>query len=334
MWFLSHNRHGSNWVSSYTKAIFSLWFFWCAGCTQLPKFQTTSPHASNAVAVADADIPVPVFSNAQEDLRGKDNVLIASALDGRGLVEEVVPFEWKPLATSAGGRKIEGVTVGQGGYRTLILGSLAGDDPLAIKLTEELAEHIHANSIILGGIAVTVIRNTNPDGQANFRMENANGVYLNRQFPLSKEIPQDLLQQEPEVRFLLGLFEERQPQRVIHIRTCAEETGLIAASSGASRVAKDACEWLGFEFIELPGQSASGTLERFLAIQQACEIITIAIPQKSNKAELWETYGDSILNLLLDEDYETRKLARTQKVREFADRRIRNSDNSIGSNDD
>ena len=332
MWFPFHNRDRQKVASAYAKAILSLCVFSCAGCTQLPSFQSATSHATNAVA--DLDIPEPIFDQAQKDAGGQNSVLIASAFDGRGLVEEVGPFEWKSLAKSAGGRDIEGITVGQGGYRSLIIGSLAGDDPLAIKLTEDLAEHIHANSIILGGIAATVIRNTNPDGQAIFRMENANGVYLNRQFTLSKGKPQDLLNREPEVRFLLGLLEERQPQRVIHIRTCSDETGLIGASSGASQVAKDACEWLGFEFIELPGNSASGTLERFLASQQTCEIITIAIPQQSNKSELWETYGDSILNLLLDEDYETRKLARTQKDSEFADRRIRNSDNGIGFDDE
>lgn len=317
MWFLSHNRDGQTGIL--TKAILSLFVFSCAGCTQLPKFQSASH--SDLTAAADFNIPIPNFSYPRNEGPDTKNVRVASTVDTAGMVAEVTPFKWKTLATSAGGRNIQGLTVGQGGYRSVILGSLAGDDPLAIQLTEDLAEHIHTNSIILGGIAATVVRNTNPDGQAAFRMENDNGVYLNRQFPDSKDVTQDLLKREPEIRFLLGLLEERQPQRVIHIRTTSEENGMIAASSGASRVAKDVCEWLEFDYIALPGNSANGTLEHFLSGQQTCEIITVAIPMTSNKSELWMQYGDSILNLLLDEDYETRKLARTRKAQEFADRR-------------
>lgn len=332
MWFLSHNRHAQ--VATISKASIALCIFACAGCTQLPKFQSESrPVAPNLVTQSDQEIPRPIFANAPE--ASEERVpRVASTFGSRGLIAETKPFAWEELDQSAGKRSIEGVTVGHGGYRSLILGSLAGDDPLAIQLTEDLAQHIHRNSIILGGIVATVIRNSNPDGQAIYRMENANGVYLNRQFPVSSDISRDLLKREPEVRFILGVLEKRQPQRVIHIRTCSGERGKIAASSGATQVAKDACQWLDFEFLPLPGNSADGTLERYLSSSQTCEVITFAIPQTTPKSQLWETYGDSLLNLLLDEDFETRKLARTQKAREFADRRTKNANKSVGDDDD
>lgn len=333
MWFLTHNRHSQ--VVATSKAVLALCFFACAGCTQLPKFRATShqPATPDLLAQEDQVIPRPIFASKPDGDADKAP-RIASAFGSRGLVAEAKPFAWETLHKSAGERNIEGVTVGHGGYRSLILGSLAGDDPLAIQLTEDLAKHVHENSIILGGIVATVVRNTNPDGEAIFRMENANGVYLNRQFPVSSDISKDLLKQESEVRFILGELEKRQPQRVIHIRTCGGQTGKIAASSGAAQVAKDACEWLGFDFLALPGNSADGTLERFLSNSQACEVITFAIPQTTPKSELWATYGDSLLNLLLDEDFETRKLARTQKAREFADRRTKNANKSVGDDDD
>lgn len=293
--------------------------FSCAGCSQLPKFESAASSRKQFFAEdGRQDIPAPVFAEDEAPTQ------IASADGIRGLVKEPGPFQWEPDGQSAGDRRIESVTIGQGGYRTLILGSLAGDDPIAIDFTEKLAKHIHANSIILGGIVATVVRNTNPDGEATFRSENANGIYLNESFPPADDMSRDRLKQEPEIRYLLGILEDRHPQRVIHIRTTSRSVGIIAASNGARRVAKDAANWLGFEFLELPGRSSSGTLERLIADGESSEIITIAIPQGTNRSTVWEDYSDSILNLLLDEDYETRKLARQEKAREFADRRARN----------
>lgn len=349
MWFPLHTRRTH--AAAVSATILSCCFLLCTGCTQLPKLHSSMPHhdgdlfaiaddeSAMGMFAEDVEIPIPVFDDEviaakpkKKRSRKRDSEKpaprVASIGDDHVAVSEPEPFKWQAKAESAGGRDIETVTVGNGGYRTLIVGSLAGDDPVAIRLTELLAEHIHKNSIVLGGIKATVIRNANPDGAALFQMENHNGVYLNRAFP-SSDIADGLLQREPEVRFLLGLLQDHPPQRVIHIRTRSRrkpDAGAVAASSGASQVAKDVCNWLNLEHLNLPQNSADGTLERLLSTKETCEVITFAIPQNSPRADLWETYGDSLLNLLLDEDYETRKLARQQKAREYADRRTRNDE--------
>lgn len=307
-------------------ALAAILFFSCAGCSQLPKFQTHSPRPQFFVEDSRTDVPAPMFEMDEDE----QPTQVASADDLRGLVSRPSPFAWKAVAQSAGGRDIETATIGRGGYRTLIIASLAGDDPIAVELTEQLARHIHSNSIILGGIVATVVRNPNPDGAAAFRSENGNGVYLNEVFPPASNISQDRLNQEPEIRFLLGALEDEQPQRVIHIRTTSQQQGLVAASSGASRVGKDLADWLKFRFIPLPGRSGDGTLERLVSESQSSEIITIAVPQDADRSTLWEDYRDSLLNLLLDEDFETRKLARQQKASEFADRRGKNRNGAAG----
>lgn len=285
-----------------------------SGCASSPKF-TSSPE--RIVNRSSQDIPVPVFDEPEANPASR----IASIRPQRGIVAAPKPFAWSRLATSAGKRNIEGMTIGQGGYRTVIIGSLAGDDPLAIAFTEKLAKHIHENQIILGGIQATVVRNANPDGAALFRPTNENDVVLNRQFVSGADTSKDLLKQEPEVRFLMGLLTEGQPQRVIHIRSISRAQGIVASSSGAANVAKDVSGWLDFRFANLPGKSVPGTLERFLSQKDSCEIITFALPQSSKKEALWEEYGDSVLNLLLDEDYETRKLARQNRGTTAADSR-------------
>ncbi|MEZ6131605.1 MAG: hypothetical protein R3C59_23285 [Planctomycetaceae bacterium] len=295
------------------------------GCTSLPKFSATQ----DRLAVS-GPIPVPVFDDLEESLPSSR---IASARPATGLVSVPQPFAWKSLASSAGDRSIDGITIGHGGYRTVILGSLVGDDPLAIALTEALAKHVHENQMILGGIQAVVIRNPNPDGEARHKTENQNGVYLNRQFGSTSETTDTASEQEPEIRFLQGQLSEGQPQRVIHIRTLDGHQGIVAASSGAAAVARDVCGWLDFRFVELPGKSAAGTLERSLSQQNSCEVITFAFPKSSIQESLWENYGDSLLNLLLDEDFETRKLARTKRNSTAADRRGRKDADRLNRDD-
>jgi hypothetical protein len=310
MWIPTHSRPdraSSSGVAIYALLLGAL----LTGCASAPKFGSDNA----VVRKTPIGLSPPVFDESAPFSR------IASTEPVMGLIAAPEPFAWKTLSNSAGGRKIEGITVGQGGYRTFVLGSLAGDDPLAIELTEKLARHIQENQIVLGGIQASVIRNPNPDGAAGFRMENENGVYLNRQFAASFNPKTDLQKQEPEIRFLLGVLDDKRPQRVIHIRTVKHEQGRIAASQGSATVAKDVCSWLNFGFVELPGNSADGTLERYLSTRNTCEILTFAIPQTSDKTTLWEDYGDSLLNLLLAEDFETRKLAREQKGAVAADRR-------------
>lgn len=292
--------------SAAKRHIVCLAVFCCAasGCARLPMLVARPTVASQQESVSEPDWYV-----AQRNVT-KSGPMIAGTEASRGLISKPTTFRWERIGNSAGGRKISSVTVGTGGYRSLIIGSLAGNDPAAISLTEEFARHIHQNSIILGGIEATIIRNPNPDGAANRSMQNDDGDYLNRQFPGGSQTAD---QRSPEVGLMLSQLSDRLPQRVIHIRTCDGAKGFIAASSGASKVAQDSAEWLGFDFIALPGRAARGTLESYLARKSECDVITIAVPAERTVSEAWEAYGDALLNMLLDEDFETRKLARKNR---------------------
>ena len=314
MWFPTHIRQGKATRLALTLSLSLVGSLCLTGCSQFPSLRSQTS-GQEFHAALDTEVPPPIFDESVPAVR------VADAGSGLSLVAAPKPFQWKALATSAGKRDIDGISIGSGGYRTLILGSLAGDDPLAISLTEEFAKHVYENNVILGGIEATFIRSPNPDGESGFRMENGNGKYLNRLFPVDSENWKQHQSTEPEIQFLLSAFADSMPQRVIHVRTYNAETGLVAASSEASPVAKEVAEWLGFEFIELPGKSSVGTLERFLSTSESCQIVTFAIPQSSDKSQLWETYGDSLMNLLLDEDFEARKLARAGKAASSADRR-------------
>ena len=229
------------------------------------------------------------------------------------------PFSWTSIGKTTGDRSFQTVTIGDEGYRSLVIGSVAGNDPLAVELVEQLARHLHNDKTILGGFQCTVLRTLNPDGEALLKVLNAKGQYINHGFPKDNGIADG--NQPVEVTFLLGQIDTLQPQRVIHVRTIEGTTGLVAASSGALAMANDSAEWLGFRVISLPEKAVSGSLERHIAASGACEIITFAIPVTTKKAELWERYGDALQNLLMGENAEARELARQQTQQSSANRR-------------
>ena len=229
------------------------------------------------------------------------------------------PFAWERTGKSSGERPFLAATLGDDGYRTLVIGSVGGNDPLALELVEQLARHLHKDSVILGGFESTVIRTLNPDGEANRKLLNQNGQYVNHGFPKTGDTP--VAEQPVEVSFLLNRLKELQPQRVLHVRTIDGNDGLIAASSSCRAAAKEAAEWLNFRLVSLPDKAVAGSLERYLAAKGSSDIITIEIPSTTKKDELWDRYGDTLLNLLLGEDLASRDIARRQAQQSSADRR-------------
>ncbi len=226
------------------------------------------------------------------------------------------PFAWALTGKTAGDRAFQTATIGDDGYRSLVIGSVAGNDPLALELVEQLARHLHNDKTILGGFQTTILRTLNPDGEALHTVLNAKTQYINHGFPKDNGIADG--NQPVEVTFLLGQIQTLQPQRVIHVRTVEGDDGLVAASSDCMELATKSGEWLGFRVISLPGKAVSGSLERHLASSGRCEVITFGIPATAKKTELWDRYGDALQNLLMGENSDARELARQPRQRSSA----------------
>jgi hypothetical protein len=62
----------------------------------------------------------------------------------------------------------------------------------------------------------------------------------------------------------------------------------------------------------LPERSNPGSLERYVSTSGVSDMITIGVPDTTPKDEVWSLYGDTILNLLLAEDFASREVARKQ----------------------
>lgn len=234
-------------------------------------------------------------------------------------VEAPVAFSWKKVGKSTGGIPFEMARAGEDGYRTLVIGSVGGHDPAALAIVDQLALHLHENSLILGGYETTFIRTLNPDGVKSRTALNARGQYVNHGFPKSGETPNG--DQPVEAAFLISQLAQLQPQRVLHIRTIDGDTGLIASGASSQKVAQETAQIMGFRYVALPEKAVAGSFERYVASRGTSEIITLAIPAKTKSTEAWELYRDTVLNLLQRDDLTTRELARGQDEKASADRR-------------
>lgn len=208
----------------------------------------------------------------------------------------------------------------------LVIGSVAGNDVLAVGLVDQLAHHLHREKSILGGFHATLVRTLNPDGEALDRILNEKGQYINHGFPKDHGMADG--NQPVEVSFLLERIETLKPQRVIHVRTIESERGVIAASSSCRPSAQVVAEWLGFRVINLPERAVSGSLERYLASTGRCDVVTFAIPATAKKNELWDRYGDALQNLLIGEDQASRELARQKSPPSSANSQDSQSDHN------
>lgn len=302
MWFPTHIRQANQQSELLLKLLLAVVGISVSGCAwQIPMTRFAPDPTERSRPMAES-----------EDASSERDPRIAGSSSWRGAVTAPNPFQWKSAAESAGGRPIQTMTIGQGGYRVLVIGSLTGNDPQGIRLTEDLARYLHQNSLIVGGLEVTVVRTGNPDGEANGTRTNANGVTVSREFPSDESDNRSVSSREPEVKAILQLLKQLRPQRVIHLRTYTNQQGLVAASSGATAAAEEVADWADLSFVSLPGRARTGTLERYLADGRETQVVTLAVPsvQDQSADDVWTLYRDAILNLLLDEDFQTRKLAR------------------------
>lgn len=289
-----------------------------------PKSSSESPKAANEtarVALNDpakdsAAVAAPVMQKPITPEPSKAAPKIPTGV----LVSPPRPFAWEATGKSTGQRPFQISSPGDDGYRTLVVGSVGGNDPLALELVDRLARRLHDDSVILGGYDCTIIRTLNPDGEATHRFLNQTGQYVNSMFPKAGD--KSPASPVAEVDFFLKQLQKVQPQRIVHVRTVPGKTGIIAASQSCESVGKEVAEWLSFKLISLPGEKTSeGSLERFVSASGGSDMLTIGIPDSTPRAELWDLYGDSLMNLLLGADMATREMARKQPQPSSADRR-------------
>lgn len=182
--------------------------------------------------------------------------------------------EWKIIGKTTERRPMHSMHLGTEGTRTLVIAGLDGQDRVAVRWLELLAESLARRPELLNGNEVLFFRAGNPDGLVRKSKDNARGVPLNRNFPSRRYRPAvgvpafAIPASEVETRVILDTLYSFRPRRVIHlVSTSAPSQGLYNRlaknlATELERSAKVRCGPLDSE--QVPGSIedfADGTLE-------------------------------------------------------------------------
>ena len=171
-----------------------------------------------------------------------------------------------PLGESTRGQPIRAYTLGSGRPRTVVVGSVHGNEPAGTVVATRL---LHAGPPRRGSI--TVVPDLNPDGHAAMRRWNARGVDLNRNFPgtwRGLRTAGSAPASEVETRLAIALIERLRPDVTIWFH---QPQGLVRAWGPSVPVARRYARLAGMRFARLrwPPGSATAWQHRRLPASRA-----------------------------------------------------------------
>ncbi len=167
----------------------------------------------------------------------------------------------RELGRSVEGRPITAIERGTpGGTKVVVLGVIHGDEDAGADIVDRLGE-----LAVPAGIDLWLVPSMNPDGQANGTRTNANGVDLNRNFPLGwTKIgrPGDWQYSgtgpasEPETKAVAAFLEETKPSLVIWYH---QDLNRIAPAAGrAGEIRRRYAELTGLPIAPVTGGTYTG----------------------------------------------------------------------------
>ncbi len=198
---------------------------------------------------------------------------------------------WKPLGESRGKRPIQGIKIGSGDFRVLIVGSLAGNDAPALSLVDQLASKVVQNATIIGGFRSIIVRSGNPDGVALKRATNAANVKITTAF-----LPEgSSATPEPEVQILTRLLRTYKPHRVLHVTTGSIKSALVLHNDYGRDAGLELAGWLSVQTKSTKRFAPIGSMEQFIG--ESAEVVTLVLPKGNamSAEKIWNQYGDSVL---------------------------------------
>ncbi len=141
--------------------------------------------------------------------------------------------EWKVIGKTTEGRKMHSMHLGASGVRTLVIAGLNGEDRVAVRWLEQLAQGLASQPSLIENNEVVFFRAGNPDGLVHQYKGNARGVPLNRNFPSRRfrqpvGMPQFAVPaSEVETRVMLDTLYSFRPRRIIHLSSTTGRSQVI-----------------------------------------------------------------------------------------------------------
>ena len=210
-------------------------------------------------------------------------------------------FRWAWNLQSADGRPIETVEIGRGSFRTLVVGSVHGSEPMAIAVVEELARHLGNQPDHWHEFHSLIVKTPNPDGLVQGSSLNSHGVDLNHNFPTSDFPAEPSSRSGPEAgseietRAVRYLLETYRPHRVVHVKSTRNAIGWALCNRQARAAASFLTELEKLRVGRLEDHLVAGSLESYTSRELAIETITLAVPHEPDQTAVWRDYRNALL---------------------------------------
>ena len=208
--------------------------------------------------------------------------------------------EWKVIGKTTEGRKMHSTHLGTTGTRTLVIAGLNGEDRVAVRWLEQLADTMASRPELTNNIEVVFFRAGNPDGLVRKTRNNARGVPLNRNFPSrgyrpvvgvpSFAVPAS----EVETRVILDTLYSFRPRRVIHLSSttgAAQTLYNLKAKASALELERTA----QFKPVQLDPEQSPGSLEDFADGTLEATVLSLKVNVGSDWQQTWNRVQPQIL---------------------------------------
>ena len=201
------------------------------------------------------------------------------------------------LGHSVQQRAIELITIGTGPEKVMIIATIHGNEDAGTPLVYRLIDKLRARPDFLTGRTVLIVPLANPDGYALRTRFNASGIDLNRNFPASNRINNEVHGQqgltEPESRILYDLVLAHRPTHIVSIHQplyCLDYDG------PGEEIARHMGRYCSLPVKKLG--SRPGSMGSFVGVEQNIPIITMELAKEDSDLttrQLWNRYGRALL---------------------------------------
>lgn len=215
----------------------------------------------------------------------------------------VMDPSWKIIGKSTNGVPLHSRRFGRQGTRTLVIAGIDGQDLVATRWNDELAETLSRRTEILQANEVLMFRAGNPDGLIKRSSANVNGVLINRNFPsrryqfLTDKTAGPGPASEAETKVILESLYTFRPRRVIHLTST---TGRSIAYY--NRASKDLVLELQKQFDvneqPLDVELLAGSLEDFADGTMDAAVISLKLNTSSDWQQAWKKHLPLVLTAI------------------------------------
>ncbi|MBC8117339.1 MAG: hypothetical protein H7062_23325, partial [Candidatus Saccharimonas sp.] len=219
----------------------------------------------------------------------------------KAVEKKVAPAsEWKVIGKTTEGRPLHTRRYGNNGPRTLIVAGLDGEDRIAVRWIDHLADELARRPELYQSSEVLVFRAGNPDGLMKKVSENARGVLINRNFPSRRYRPLPDMSSgagpatEAETRALLDNLYTFHPRRVIHFTATSARTK-ISYNRSAREIAGELQRAYSLDIQPLDIEQYPGSLEDFADGTLEAVVLSIQLNVGNDWQQIWSKHQPTIL---------------------------------------